>query len=629
MLKFKSILIPLDPRILKLYKGWMMNGEMLKDKTDLDIQYKKRIIQSYYQRSKVELISTIIFLLLFSPILIMGLIVAAIILSLPHYGDALENIINHIFSIFPAPDKFADVVRHYPKYKYAYQEDIPEFFEKCFSKNYFIFLYCLHEPSKEELEDIASLVTQGYIIDLIKLRKDDTFETITHEHKICPINSLFVVNNEKLLNWKPLADFYQASKKFTNVLFVGQSNPRSEQLVSCARMTYKELHVFFEPYYFANDHGSLSNDIVLFLGNGDNTTADTYIEQNYDSICSKYEEKGFRFVYLPFVKEHNNELLTKRTYNNLRYKYPALYRLSDDMIQKLLSFFYIDENTNELYDEIVHELGLPFVRRPGLLRNIYQASAGYPHAFSFFSLKFSSEQIIEIAINLHISRVGKKPVKQDVYFSLASKQPDPEEYDADWYFDKESKELSEEAKALIDSFKPDQYTKMADAILYMMQKIRQERPELLNRIQLLVQDSKIPSDNSELSRIFVDQNHKIYLPDYGNIEVKMHALPRTVYLLFIRHPEGIRFKELYLYRQELLDIYQKTTNRYNQQEIVRAIDDLVDMTQPSINQKCARIREAFRRIMDENIAKYYYIDGPNGEPKRIRLPAEKITYINK
>ena len=44
----------------------------------------------------------------------------------------------------------------------------------------------------------------------------------------------------------------------------------------------------------------------------------------------------------------------------------------------------------------------------------------------------------------------------------------------------------------------------------------------------------------------------------------------------------------------------------------------------TINQKCARIREAFRKIMDEPIARHYYIDGPNGEPKKIGLPERLV-----
>ena len=66
------------------------------------------------------------------------------------------------------------------------------------------------------------------------------------------------------------------------------------------------------------------------------------------------------------------------------------------------------------------------------------------------------------------------------------------------------------------------------------------------------------------------------------------------------------------------------TNKDENEEIQRAINDLVDMTKPNINMQCSRIRAAFRGIMDEHIAKYYYIDGTNGEPKKIALPQNLI-----
>ena len=80
-----------------------------------------------------------------------------------------------------------------------------------------------------------------------------------------------------------------------------------------------------------------------------------------------------------------------------------------------------------------------------------------------------------------------------------------------------------------------------------------------------------------------------------------------------------------MYKSELLEIYNKVTNKSDKDEIERAINDLVDMTNPSINQKCARIREAFRQYLDEDIAKFYFISGYNGEPKKIKLPRHLLT----
>ena len=127
-----------------------------------------------------------------------------------------------------------------------------------------------------------------------------------------------------------------------------------------------------------------------------------------------------------------------------------------------------------------------------------------------------------------------------------------------------------------------------------------------------------------LSPILIDKHYNIFLPHFGNVEVKMHALPKTVYLFFLRYPKGVRFKELYQHKTELLHIYNRVTNKYDNAEIEKAINDLVDMTNPSINQKCARIRESFRKLMEENIARHYYIAGLNGEPKKISLPQNLI-----
>jgi len=164
---------------------------------------------------------------------------------------------------------------------------------------------------------------------------------------------------------------------------------------------------------------------------------------------------------------------------------------------------------------------------------------------------------------------------------------------------------------------------MAEAVVFMLKRIKTEKPELLKRLKPVFMQQTLSMPVAKLSPVLISRHYKIFLPDY-NREVKLHALSRTVYILFLRYPGGIRFKELYKHKDELLSIYNKVTNRYCNQQIQRAICDLVDMTKPSINQKCARIRQAFRSIMDEDTAKYYYIDGPNGEPKRIKLPEELI-----
>ncbi len=56
----------------------------------------------------------------------------------------------------------------------------------------------------------------------------------------------------------------------------------------------------------------------------------------------------------------------------------------------------------------------------------------------------------------------------------------------------------------------------------------------------------------------------------------MPPLPKAVYLLFLRHPEGIRFKD---YQEELTAIYHSMKKRTQaKKKVQRSIADLTDQT---------------------------------------------------
>ena len=131
----------------------------------------------------------------------------------------------------------------------------------------------------------------------------------------------------------------------------------------------------------------------------------------------------------------------------------------------------------------------------------------------------------------------------------------------------------------------------------------------------------------KLSRLVITSDYRILLPDYNNTEIKMTPLVKAVYLLFLRHPEGIIFKHLVDYRDELKDIYMKVKVGdkwiFSQR---RSVEDVTDPTKNSINEKCARVREAFVTRFDERLAQHYIITGERGEPKRITLPQDLIEW---
>ena len=108
--------------------------------------------------------------------------------------------------------------------------------------------------------------------------------------------------------------------------------------------------------------------------------------------------------------------------------------------------------------------------------------------------------------------------------------------------------------------------------------------------------------------------------------VKLAPLDRAIYLLFLRHPEGINFSYLPDYREELMQIYRRLMNYRTTVSMRKSVEDVTDPTLNSINEKCARIRRAFIDVMGNYMASKYYITGSRGEAKKIVLDRKFVIW---
>lgn len=130
----------------------------------------------------------------------------------------------------------------------------------------------------------------------------------------------------------------------------------------------------------------------------------------------------------------------------------------------------------------------------------------------------------------------------------------------------------------------------------------------------------------ELSKLIITRDFKLFLPDYHNMEIKMEPLVKAIYLLFLRHPEGILFKYLPDYREELTQIYLKLKPLGMSDRVLQSIEDVTNPLLNSINEKCARIRGTFVAQFDNRLAQHYYINGKRGEAKKVPLPRDLVIW---
>ncbi len=251
---------------------------------------------------------------------------------------------------------------------------------------------------------------------------------------------------------------------------------------------------------------------------------------------------------------------------------------------------------------------LPFLKTghklsPSLL--VYDGKKSDSRSFAFHAFRLDGQETalhtsFASCIRYLEERKKHNPPNGYSYCATSEIKGDEAEGDADNGFSQEVVELMKEVRDKIDCLRQHGVNEM---VLH----------SLLN-------------PQIKLSRLHITRNGRILLPDYGNMEIKMPPLVKSVFFLFLHHPEGIIFKSLPDYRRELYGIYTHLTGRLSNEAVRQSIIDVTDPCKNSINEKCARIREAFIREFDDRLAGYYYVTGHRGEAKNIRLPRKLVTW---
>ena len=154
----------------------------------------------------------------------------------------------------------------------------------------------------------------------------------------------------------------------------------------------------------------------------------------------------------------------------------------------------------------------------------------------------------------------------------------------------------------------------------------------------LLEELRIEAAKGKLSRLVITKDYRFILEDYNQREVELQPVHKAVYLLFLAHPEGIEFKRLSDYREELTRYYMATAKLMDKEKIFEGVYHLVNPLDNAINEKCSRIKKVFLDMMDEYTASYYIISSHTQRHvagssriwyqrlKVITLPRELVIY---
>ena len=121
---------------------------------------------------------------------------------------------------------------------------------------------------------------------------------------------------------------------------------------------------------------------------------------------------------------------------------------------------------------------------------------------------------------------------------------------------------------------------------------------------------------------------KIKFTDIGNLELRLNPKEKTLYLLYLDHPEGIMLNNIQDFRKEVEDYYFRFAVGDNDEAKKRAIDLLLNPQEGDRDTVISRINSRIRNTVGEDLAEFYIIKGERGGAKKIKLDRELVIGLD-
>ncbi|HFG0566278.1 TPA: hypothetical protein ACGFUW_002055 [Flavobacterium psychrophilum] len=333
-----------------------------------------------------------------------------------------------------------------------------------------------------------------------------------------------------------------------------------------------------------------NDNMVIFFDLENNHTINQYIKSNLETIKQRFYDEYKNFVYLPNIEFSENFDTI------LKYYLP---HLSESNFRTLQFEKIFQEPESQ---KIVDYLGYSGTIKCGLIF-INEATIVECNEF-LIQDNFFTDSLL--------------------YFKTLSEQ---KVFSFDDYDDMIGN---------TNSFNP--YENLDEDTLAKINEIQKQLAELKQNGQLLFalpilkelieKETNTIDFNSE-NNLLIDEDFRILLPNFNNIEIQLSHLTKAVYMLFYNNPQGINIKNLYQYKQQIISLYAGISNQLDYDKMLQSIDDLIKPDSKAIYTHISRIKSAFYKQMDYKFADKFIVTSANfgNDFKFIPILKDKIIPI--
>lgn len=306
------------------------------------------------------------------------------------------------------------------------------------------------------------------------------------------------------------------------------------------------------------------------------------ILKDYDKITKILSHQKMDFFYLPIVQE---SIINKKNIfrNMLQYIKPALTDIDIDTIEKGMEKMSTESLSKELFINYLNSNGL-ILKKPSFFLKISSSAHILNNDYLIIEINSSPLETIKRFCYLkdNVTKIIPKTSSfKEAYRLRKLTMP---------HYEEKKDEL--------------QYTGFHKVIIDTILKYH---------------------GGNAISRIYIGKNGKITLPDMNNIEIKIPALCRAIYILYLLHEDGIALNELNDHSDELLHIYGRISSYGDKEKLYKAVKSTVDVVGVTLNSNLSRIKRAISLTLGDE-AGLYQIQGDRNTKKRINLDRKMVVF---
>ena len=418
---------------------------------------------------------------------------------------------------------------------------------------------------------------------------------------VCFLYLGIVMCVEKIKEWKE--NGWKRSKK--DVDKEEKWEPRPKLLSHTITTCNHELPALFDRHY------------VVYAETEYNQPLNSFICNNMEYIRKGFLERNYHFVYIPELKNLSDE--------DLACAFPLDTASMTDEIRN-----NIRNITTEQFSHMFASLiGMDFSGNKAGLMSLhrYRGDIGY----RIPDIDCSESHFVYVDLQDCCPDKIKEAFEE--YFKFYATELRPglfcarprEEYPLDDWQEGESDGCQNDIPDYLFYYDQQKMLGIAEEIRQRVEILRQGGyiELLLHTLgaDLVKQINDSRKTATPLMHLNISDNLRIFIPELDNREMKMPALARALYVFYLRHEEGVEFKFLSEFTEELFSLYRLASNRLDDSRLRATVDSLVNPTENKINECVSRIKTAFLSVMDEYAARNYCLQMRSKEFRR-EVPEE-------